>query len=422
MQGKDIRVGLIGCGHRGIVGFLGALKKIGRAGHVAALCDSNPKRLDFAAGFLGSADCARFTDVDQVLQHPGLTTVIIAVPDYLHKELVLKAFARGKDVVCEKPMATTLADCRAMIEARGRRKLRMAFNFRNHELAMKVKEVLASGQIGRVLQADMADVVSREHGADYFRRWHRLQEQSGGLLVHKSVHSFDAVNWWLEDRPETVTAQAGKAFYVPSRQKGERCATCVAKSECPCYVDLNQDLAGQVAGIDGFYRQMYLEAEAFDGYIRDTCVFHRANTINDTHHVLVRYRQGALFSYSAVFYAPYEDRKGSIQGDCGRIEFSRLKGEVRVQAASGTGDEVVHRLSSDTRGHADADVNLVRSLFEPDGAAEAQATAEDGYWAVAVAACANESVAKQREIQVPRLDHDELRRERSGVGIAGGRR
>jgi len=400
-QGNDIKIGLIGCGHRGIVGFLSALKQIGRAGHVLALCDTNPKRLAFASTFLGAAECRCFTEADQLLQCPGLTTVIIALPDYLHKDMALKAFSRGKDVVCEKPMATTIPDCRAMIEARGSMQLRVAFNFRHHALARKVKELVVSGVIGRVLQVELSDIVSWQHGADYFRRWHRFHDKSGGLLVHKGVHSFDAVNWWLDDRPQAVFAHASKSFYVPGRQKGERCSTCSAAAECPFHVDLNEDVPGQVAGIDGFYRQMYLEAESHDGYIRDACVFHRANTIDDTYHVLVRYRRGALFSYSAVFYAPYEDRAGAIQGDLGRIDFSRARGEVRVTSGPGQKEEVLHRILSDTAGHADADVSLVRSIFEPSEGDHVQATAEDGYWSVAVAAGANESIAKAEEVILP---------------------
>ena len=51
------------------------------------------------------------------------------------------------------------------------------------------------------------------HGADYFRRWHRLKDVSGGLLVHKSTHHFDLVNWWLADVPTRVYASGGLKFY-----------------------------------------------------------------------------------------------------------------------------------------------------------------------------------------------------------------
>lgn len=56
-------------------------------------------------------------------------------------------------------------------------------------------------------------LLNTEHGADYFRRWHRDKRNSGGLLVHKSTHHFDLVNFWLNSEPETVYAQGDLRFY-----------------------------------------------------------------------------------------------------------------------------------------------------------------------------------------------------------------
>ena len=50
-------------------------------------------------------------------------------------------------------------------------------------------------------------------GADYFRRWHRNKNNSGGLMVHKATHHFDLVNWWLASKPVTVMAMGDLDFY-----------------------------------------------------------------------------------------------------------------------------------------------------------------------------------------------------------------
>lgn len=55
--------------------------------------------------------------------------------------------------------------------------------------------------------------LNTQHGADYFRRWHRNKNNSGGLLVHKSTHHFDLVNFWLDTAPDTVYAMGGLRFY-----------------------------------------------------------------------------------------------------------------------------------------------------------------------------------------------------------------
>ena len=53
------------------------------------------------------------------------------------------------------------------------------------------------------------------HGAEYFRRWHRKKENSGGLLVHKATHHFDLVNWWIEQEPVDVMAYGTRRLYGP---------------------------------------------------------------------------------------------------------------------------------------------------------------------------------------------------------------
>src|SRR5665811_2239215 len=80
---------------------------------------------------------------------------------------------------------------------------------RNSEL----KRVIASGEIGDVLSVTFEWVLDTAHGADYFRRWHREKDKSGGLLIHKSSHHFDLVNWWLADAPARVFASGGTRFY-----------------------------------------------------------------------------------------------------------------------------------------------------------------------------------------------------------------
>ena len=90
-----------------------------------------------------------------------------------------------------------------------------------------------SGVIGEVLSLDFHWLLNIHHGADYFRRWHRNKENSGGLMVHKATHHFDLINWWLSSVPESVFAQGHRNFYTPKTadryglvNRTERCLTC----------------------------------------------------------------------------------------------------------------------------------------------------------------------------------------------------
>src|SRR5947209_16897486 len=102
-------------------------------------------------------------------------------------------------------------------EQRSGRTVVVTFNYRFVPYITRVKELLRSGAVGEVLGVDFEWFLDTRHGADYFRRWHRRKENSGGLLVHKATHHFDMVNWWIEDEPEIVHAFGQRRVYGPTR-------------------------------------------------------------------------------------------------------------------------------------------------------------------------------------------------------------
>ncbi len=142
------------------------------------------------------------------------------------------------------------------------------------------------------------------HGADYFRRWHRDKANSGGLLVHKASHHFDLVNWWLGAAPgRGVRRRAGCSSTArTARRHGyardyERAHGDPAAADDPFALHLADNPR---------LRELYLDAEADDGYQRDRNVFAPGVTIEDDMAVLVRYDTGATMTYHLTAYAPWE--------------------------------------------------------------------------------------------------------------------
>ena len=78
-----------------------------------------------------------------------------------------------------------------------------------------------SGGIGEITGVDFRWYLDRVHGADYFRRWHRRKDKSGGLLVHKATHHFDLVNWWLASTPRR-SRRSAPALLHPGDGRGAR--------------------------------------------------------------------------------------------------------------------------------------------------------------------------------------------------------
>src|SRR5699024_1338116 len=97
--------------------------------------------------------------------------------------------------------------------ARSGRQVVLTFNYRYSPRNSSLRQVIADGAIGEVAAVHFEWLLDTVHGADYFRRWHRQKQNSGGLLVHKSAHHFDLVNCWLDDVPTRVYARGGLRFY-----------------------------------------------------------------------------------------------------------------------------------------------------------------------------------------------------------------
>jgi predicted dehydrogenase len=241
-------------------------------------------------------------------------TVIVCTVDRTHHDFIIRALEIGCDVITEKPMTIDDEKCRAILDAERRTggHVTVAFNYRYSPQHQQIKRLILDGAIGRVLSVDFHWPLDYIHGADFFRRWHRRMENSGGLLVHKATHHFDLVNWWVDSEPEEVFAHGRRAFYGPTRaERGDRCLTCDHTATCEFFFDLRAV---------GYMRDLYLNAEGEDGYHRDGCVFADEIDILDTMSVTARYANGAVLTYSMTAYAPWEGYTIAFNGTGGRLE------------------------------------------------------------------------------------------------------
>ncbi|GBC93471.1 scyllo-inositol 2-dehydrogenase (NAD(+)) [bacterium HR15] len=136
-----------------------------------------------------------YPTLSALLQDEAVQAVIVATPPFTHAELVLQAFAHGKHVFCEKPMALCLEDCDAMLQAaqRAQRLLMVGQVLRLFPLFWLSKRLLEAGRIGRVLAINV-----RRTGYDigfYSRGWRAQEARSGGLVLEMNVHELDYMRW-----------------------------------------------------------------------------------------------------------------------------------------------------------------------------------------------------------------------------------
>ena len=415
---------LVGTGYRGTFSYLLPLTRdFSDKLELSAVFDSNKKRAMGAIELTKAENVKIYDDFDKMIREEKPDTVIVSSKDSTHDKYIIRAMELGCDVISEKPLTTTPEKFTAIYDTMEKtgKNVTVTFNCRFMPFYVKVKELLKSGVIGEVFSVHLEWLLDTSHGADYFRRWHRNRENSGSLLVHKSTHHFDLVNWFLEQDPVKVNAFGTRRFYGPTRDKrSERCLDCPHKTSCEFYLDLKDN--------DSFVK-LYTDAENVDGYFRDKCVFSEEIDIEDTLSLNVKYDKGALLSYSLTAHSPYEGAKFVFNGSKGRIEaneFTLPTGELvrDIKVYDRYNDVItynfnnehmitkndrdlgmiVHLSSKET--HSGADVIMLRRLFAQEVECDPlgqKAGIKDAKMSLAIGFAANLSLAENKAVDVSSL-------------------
>ena len=265
-------------------------------------------------------------DFGRMLKEEEVDTVLVTTMDCTHHDYIIQALEAGVDVISEKPLTTDVEKCRAILDAVKRTggSCRVAFNYRWINWNTKVKELLLSGIIGNVKLVHLEYLLDTRHGADYYRRWHSQMKNSSGLLVHKSTHHFDLVNWWVDSIPQSVFASGNLFFYGRKNAEARGDHDLTRYPRYTGYAEAQRDPFALDLSKEEPLRRLYLDAENETGYIRDQNVFRDGIDIYDGMSVNVRYRSGVLLNYSLVSFSPREGMRVSFNGDRGRIEYTEF--------------------------------------------------------------------------------------------------
>ncbi len=331
---------------------------------MVGLCDINPLRVEVAKKQMGAA-CPTFTDFDDMLNKAKPDVVMVTTVDAFHSHYLVRAMERGIDVMTEKPMVIDEAQCRAVLDAEKRtgKKIVVTHNYRYAPKHQKIKELLMSGEIGKLTSVDFTWFLDTTHGADYFRRWHRLRAKSGSLWVHKASHHFDLINWWIDAEPVQVSALGSLVNYGKAGPfRHTNCRTCPHKSNCSYYWDITKS-PNLVA--------LYNDCESADGYQRDGCVFKEDIDIFDTMNAVVHYTNGVNMSYSVNTFMPVEGYYLAFNGTKGRLEIRDYEKQAwdpgedtSIYVMKNFGPRVKVDVPRETEGHGGGDQRLRDLIFK----------------------------------------------------------
>lgn len=313
-----------------------------------------------------------FADWSECLAGERLADVaIIATGDTLHTEPALRALALGYEVLLEKPIAPTPAECVRVVEAAeaSGRLLQIGHVLRYSRFYEKVHEIAASGALGALVHVDMKEHVAHWHMThSYVRGKFRSRAIAAPILLAKSCHDLDLLAW-LVDRPALRVASFGAlAHYRKDRAPAgapPRCTDgCPVQQSCPhdavaFYLGPDDALARGWPWSDvspdpsRAARRRALETGRYG-----RCAFHCDNDALDHQTVALEFEGGVTASFGLQGLAPREQRTIRVTGTRGELRGILDGGLIEVERPGVLGVER-HQIEGSVLGHFGGDVGLM---------------------------------------------------------------
>ena len=201
---KKLRIGIIGCGGIANGKHMPSLKELDNV-EMVAFCDIIEERAVKAAEKFGTEDAKVYTDYKELLKDETIDVCHVCTPNRSHGFITVDALEAGKHVMCEKPMAKTYADAKAMLEAAKRtgKKLTIGYQNRQNNENLYVKAACEAGDLGEVYFAKAHAI--RRRAVPTWGVFLNEYEQGGGPLIDIGTHALDLTLWMMDNyKPKMV--------------------------------------------------------------------------------------------------------------------------------------------------------------------------------------------------------------------------
>ncbi len=391
---KKYKVGIIGNGGRSVCyGRAYAKSEEIEVTAIADPCGQNQQTMLHMTGLAGRKPVL-YSDWRELYErHPDLDGVVVATPNYLHRESAVPFLERGIPVALEKPMTTTMGDSEAILDAvdTNNGRILIGFVLRSTPFYRKIHELIEADTIGRILtvQADelgsygVTSIISRSP-------WRRYVKYSGGSMMEKSSHDIDLLNWLIGSRPTAVSSFGGSLLFRPNPLFPAACKDCLHdKCKYNDKPEFNPNAGDEI--LQNFVREG-----------NDLCIYNIDKDVADNQSVSIQYANGAIANFMLSFNCsgPRAGRNFHAVGTRGRIWGNIDDSELWVyRNAEGRAER--HELTVSGVGHNGGDENHALELLRMmrDTAYRPDQDAYAGYLSNAVCIAADISAAEARQLR-----------------------
>ena len=312
-----LKLGVIGYGSR-IAPLIDLFEKTGKC-RMAAITDVRNEELKkaFEQNEDKREDLVFYSDADEMLTKEKLDGVLIGTRCSLHTKFAKVVAKYNVPLFLEKPVCTTDEDLAVLRQLAKdypylNEKCVVSFPLRLTLLLQNVKEIIDSGKIGTVEHVQAYNNVP--YGRNYFHKWYRDENETGGLFLQKATHDLDYINYILGIKPIRLCAMKSKRVFKGDHPAGLMCKNCAERETCP-ESDINVKSYGALPKECDYY-----------------CCFAVDTGNEDSGSVIIEYETGMHVVYSQDFIARKKAAKRGARffGYLGTLEFDWRQNRITV--------------------------------------------------------------------------------------------
>ena len=302
-----------GCRLRGVTQYL---SKATSDVEYVGVYDPSPESVQAAMDTLCSGGRV-YQSVAEIAADPAVDWVMIGSPNCDHASQAVAAMRGGKNVFCEKPLATSMADAISIQQARQEtgRTLVLGLTLRYSPFYRTMKERIEGGCLGKIISMEFNETLGFNHGGHvHSHPWRRFTAKGGSHILEKCCHDIDLAIWMLESLPKRVASFGGKDFFLPKNAhiKDELGTAEDGREAFVCWPSLEERVNPFTGGSDVVDNQV--------------CIIEFANGVRATFHTNC---VAAIMERRMYLLGT----KGGMRGDVieGSLEYSPLGFDVEVE-------------------------------------------------------------------------------------------
>ena len=369
MKAKTIAI--IGAGGRGQL-FADTIHRHAALGRVVAVAEPIADRRQWLVQRCGIEPANAFDGWQQFVAQPKLCdAVVISTLDREHAGPAVACLKKGYDLLLEKPIGVTLAECRR-IEAAQRasgRIVAVCHSLRYQKWFRRVKDLIAGGAIGRLMTLDLIEQVGYWHQAHSFVRgnWGNASRASFMLLA-KSCHDLDYLAWLVEKPCRRVSSFGHRSYFRRELMPAGATARCTdgcpheptcAYSAIRAYVDANRKVWPANAISLDHRRKAHLRAIQTGPYGR--CVWRCDNDVVDHQVVALEFAGEVTATFTMTGFTKDGGRRLRAHGTHGELQFDEK--QIVLKTFGRAADRRL-KVSAEAGGHGGGDERVVRAWLK----------------------------------------------------------